>query len=225
MSDLPLPLAARLRRPGWRDTRLVVGILLVLGSVVLGSTVMRAADARSPVFTARSALVPGQRLTESDLVRVDVHLGALSDLYLPAGSGARTPSGACFGRCRRGSWCPARRSGPQAQVAVQPLTLMVTAGAASTLQVGSEVDVYADLPAAGASTGAVTFAGPELVLRRVAVSSLPENGSALGGSTTGDHAVQVMVPTERVKDLIGQVDRGARVTLVPVAGTTVRVDR
>jgi hypothetical protein len=224
VSDLPLPLAARLRRPGWRDTRLVVGVLLVLGSVVLGSTVMRAADARSPVFTARSALVPGQRLTETDLVRVDVHLGALSDLYVAAGA-ALAPHQVVLRVVPAGELVPRAAVGSQAQVAVQPLTLMVTAGAASTLQVGSEVDVYADLPAAGAGTGAIASAGPELVLRRVAVSSLPENGSALGGSTTGDHAVQVMVPTERVKDLIGQVDRGARVTLVPVAGTTVRVDR
>jgi hypothetical protein len=224
VSDLPLPLAARLRRPGWRDTRLVVGILLVLGSVVLGSTVMRASDARSPVFTARSALVPGQRLTESDLVRVDVHLGALSDLYVAAGA-ALAPHQVVLRGVPAGELVPRAAVGSPAQVAVQPLTLMVTAGAASTLQVGSEVDVYADLPATGASTGAVTFAGPELVLRRVAVSSLPENGSALGGSPTGDHAVQVMVPTEHVKDLIGQVDRGARVTLVPVAGTSVRVDR
>jgi hypothetical protein len=217
-------LAARLRRPGWRDTRLVVGVLLVLGSVVLGSTVMRAADARSPVFTARSALVPGQRLTESDVVRVDVHLGPLSDLYVPA-TAALAPHQVVLRAVPAGELVPRAALGPQAQVAVQPVTLTVAAGAASTLQVGSEVDVYADLPAAGAGTGAVTFAGPELVLRRVAVSSLPENGSALGGSTTGDRAVQVMVPTERVKDVIGQVDRGARLTLVPVAGTTVRVDR
>jgi hypothetical protein len=185
---------------------------------------MRAADARSPVFTARSALVPGQRLTETDLVRVDVHLGALSDLYVAAGA-ALAPHQVVLRVVPAGELVPRAAVGSQAQVAVQPLTLMVTAGAASTLQVGSEVDVYADLPAAGAGTGAIAFAGPELVLRRVVVSSLPENGSALGGSTTGDHAVQVMVPTERVKDLIGQVDRGARVTLVPVAGTTVRVDR
>lgn len=224
MSDLPMPLAGRLRRPGWRDTRLVLGLLLVLGSVVLGSVVMRAADDRSPVFTAHRALVPGQRLTEADLVRVEVHLGGLSDLYLAAGS-ALAPNKVVLRAVQRGELVPRTAVGSQAEVAVQPVTLTVSTAVASTLQVGTEVDVYADLPSAGVGTGAVTFAGPELVLRRVAISSLPADNSALGGSATGDQAVQVMVPTERVKELIGQVDRGARVTLVPVAGTTVRVDR
>ena len=224
MSDLPVPLAARLRRPGWRDTRLVIGLVLVLGSVVLGSVVMRAADARSPVFTARSTLLPGQPLTEADLVRVEVHLGDLSDLYVAAGA-PLAPHQVVLRPVRAGELVPRAAIGSQATVGVQPLTLTVPSAAAATLQVGSEVDVYADLPLAGSGTSAASFAGPELVLRRVAVSSLPERTSGLGGSVTGDHAVQVMVPTERVKDLIGQVDRGARITLVPVAGTTTRVDQ
>lgn len=224
MSDLPVPLAARLRRPGWRDTRLIIGLVLVLGSMVLGSVVMRAADARSPAFTARSALVPGQPLTEADLVRVDVHLGALSDLYVAARS-SLAPHQVVLRPVRAGELVPRGAIGSEATVAVQPLTLMVPPAAAATLQVGSEVDVYADLPAAGSGTAAVSYVGPELVLRRVAVSGLPESTSGLGGSVSGDRGVQVMVPTERVKDLIGQVDRGARITLVPVAGTAARVDQ
>ena len=49
MSDLPVPTAARLKRPGWRDARLVVGVVLVLASVVLGSWVVARLDDRVPM--------------------------------------------------------------------------------------------------------------------------------------------------------------------------------
>ena len=38
MSDLPTPTASRLRSPSWRDSRLLVGVLLVLVSTVLPSS-------------------------------------------------------------------------------------------------------------------------------------------------------------------------------------------
>ena len=75
MTDLPTPTASRLRRPSWRDSRLVVGVLLVLVSTVLGALVVARADDRVPVWAARGQVAPGQQLTESDLVRVDVLLG------------------------------------------------------------------------------------------------------------------------------------------------------
>ena len=41
---LPAPAAARLRRPSWRDPRLLVGLLLVAVAVVVGTTAVAAAD-------------------------------------------------------------------------------------------------------------------------------------------------------------------------------------
>ena len=88
MSDLPTPTASRLRSPSWRDTRLLVGVLLVLVSTVLGSVVVARADDRVPVYAAKGQVAPGQRLTESDVVRVDVLLGDGA-----AGLPARRPAG------------------------------------------------------------------------------------------------------------------------------------
>ena len=39
MAELPKPTAARLRTPSWRDTRLVVGLVLVLLSMAVGAKV------------------------------------------------------------------------------------------------------------------------------------------------------------------------------------------
>ena len=89
MSELAVPTAARLQRPRWRDARLVVGLLLVLVSVVLGSLVVESLDDRVPMYAARGALVPGQQLTEGDLVAVDVQLGSQRERYLSAAARAR----------------------------------------------------------------------------------------------------------------------------------------
>ncbi|MBN9374777.1 MAG: hypothetical protein J0I40_05175, partial [Cellulomonas sp.] len=51
--DLPAPVAQRLRRPGWRDPRLLTGLALVAASVALGSWALRAAERTVPVFVVR----------------------------------------------------------------------------------------------------------------------------------------------------------------------------
>ena len=58
--DLPAPVAARLRRPGWRDPRLLAGVAMVAASVLLGSWAVRTAQATVPVYVTRAALVPGR---------------------------------------------------------------------------------------------------------------------------------------------------------------------
>jgi hypothetical protein len=203
LSDLPTPVASRLRRPSWRDPRLVVGLLLVLAATVAGSVAVAAADDRTAMYAARSPLVPGQRLTVERLVRVDVQLGGHGAAYLSAEK--PLPEGAFVLReVRAGELVPASALGDEGQVAVQPLTLLV--------------DVYVNVPAREGADR--TFAGPELALERVSVSGLPRAAGRFG--STANQAVQVMAPRERVRELIGQVDLGARVTVVPVPGSALK---
>src|SRR6187402_1569422 len=83
--DLPAPVAARLRRPGWRDPRLLAGIAMVAASVLLGSWAVRTAQATVPVYVTRAALVPGDRVAAQDLAVVDVRLGTVNlEHYLRA---------------------------------------------------------------------------------------------------------------------------------------------
>src|SRR3954470_7422509 len=76
--DLPAPVAARLRRPGWRDPRLLAGIAMVAASVVLGSWAVRSAQATVPVYVTRAALVPGDHVSVDGLAVVDVRLGTVN---------------------------------------------------------------------------------------------------------------------------------------------------
>lgn len=217
MSDLPVPRATRLQRPAWRDARLLVGVVLVLASVALGSTVVAAADDRTAMYAAREPLVPGQRLTEDDLVRVDVQLGSQRERYLSAGAGL-APERFVLREVAAGELVPAVAIGGSDQVSVQALTLSVAAGSVSALAVGTRVDVYVN-PADPEATGAEAFTGPVLALQGVSVASLPKTSGGLSGGAGGDRPVQVMAPKDRIKDIIAEVDNGARVTLVPAPGS------
>jgi hypothetical protein len=213
VSDLPVPKATRLQRPAWRDARLLIGLVLVIASVAVGSTVVAAADDRTAMYAAREPLVPGQALTEDDLVRVDVQLGSQGQRYLSAGAGL-APERFVLREVAAGELVPAVAVGGREQVGVQALTLSVDAGTVAAIGVGSRVDVYVN-PAAAGGNRADSFAGPVLALEAVSVASLPKTSGGLSGGAGGDRPVQVMAPKERIKDIIGQVDDGARVTIVP----------
>jgi hypothetical protein len=76
------PSAARLRRARWLDPRLIIGILLVLGSVVAGSTMIAATDQTVPVLAATADLAPGQPLSPELVETRDVVLDGNLDRYL-----------------------------------------------------------------------------------------------------------------------------------------------
>lgn len=214
MTDLPVPTANRLRRPGWRDTRLLIGLVLVLASVAVGSYVVSRADDRVPVFAAGKPLVPGQPLSEDDLVRVDVQLGSQDARYVSATSGLPADR-FVLREVPAGELVPLSAVGGRDQVDVQPLTLSVDAGSAATLRVGTRVDVYVNPVDRGSSAGTRSYRGPELALSGVSVAGVADSSGSLG-SSGGDRAIQVMAPTDRIKGIIGDVDAGARITVVPV---------
>src|SRR5690606_14050384 len=71
--------ALRLRPPGWRDPRLLTGIVLVAISVALGSWLVAAAGRTVPVFVADGALTPGDVVTRDSLRVVDARLRGSAD--------------------------------------------------------------------------------------------------------------------------------------------------
>ena len=216
MTDLPTPTATRLRAPTWRDSRLLVGVLLVLLSTVLGSVVVARADDRVPVYAAKGVVAPGQRLTEADVVRVDVLLGEGAAGYLPADRPLPGDSWA-LRELRPGELIPSAGVGGADAVGVQQVALLVDATSASALSAGSVVDVYVNRPEAGTTVGLPSYAGPERSLEAVSVVRVAGEDAVLGGAAE-TRAVHVMVPRESVRDLVADVDAGSRITLVPVPG-------
>ncbi|GGL28656.1 SAF domain-containing protein [Phycicoccus endophyticus] len=217
MSDLPTPTASRLRAPSWRDSRLLVGVLLVLVSTALGGLVLAHADDTVPVYAAARAWTPGQRLTAEDVAVVRVRLGSGAADYLAADVPLPEARYA-LRELRAGELVPSSGVGSAQDVGVQQLALQVEATSAGVLARGALVDVYVNRPRQGsAGVGSTRYAGPERVLQRVSVAGVAEADAVLAGAEQ-TRAVRVMVPSDAVPGLVGDVDAGSRITLVPVPG-------
>ncbi|HET7400000.1 MAG TPA: SAF domain-containing protein [Intrasporangium sp.] len=213
MTQLPAPRAKRLQRPSWRDSRLVVGVLLVLLSATLGAKAVASADDRTAHFVAARNLVAGDPISPADLRRVDVRLDATASGYLRADRPA-PPGRFAVRDVREGELVPVSAIGTAAEVGVQRLTVRVDAVSATGLTQGTSVDVFlSEKPPGVAST---ERRRATKALSSVGVAAVLPGSSGLGSNATT--SVQLYVPSEKVQTLVEAVDADAKVTLVPVAG-------
>lgn len=215
MSDLAVPQASRLQRPSWKDARLVVGVLLVLLAVVLGARAVSAAGRTVPVYVAAHALVPGHLVDGSDLRTEQVRLSGAAATYLSA-SRAPAPGTYVLRAVPAGELVPRSALGSQHQLQVKTVSVPIDVSGAGLLARGSIVDVWVDDKS---ETGSGTqYHGPQRVLSGAIVAGVPEQGGGLSIASTTS-SVQIVVPDANVQQIIAAVDAGAKVTLVPVAGS------
>jgi hypothetical protein len=216
MTDLPVPLARRLRPPGWRDVRLLVGIVLVLASVVAGAAVVGHSDTTQPMYAARHVLVPGQPLSGDDLQVVRVRLAGQSGHYLPATR--PPPAGAVVVRgVLSGELVPLSAVGDGSSVSTRPVAVTVAADAARGLRPGALVDVWV----AARADQPQSYQPPERVVEAAQVMTVTSESGVLSGADS-QATVQVLVSDELVPQVLSAVDNGARIDLVAVPGSVPR---
>lgn len=211
--DLDSPRAARLGRPRWLDPRLVAGLLLVLGSVVLGTRIVAAADDTVPVLVAATDLAPGQPLTEAMVETRQVVLDGNADLYHTGdvGAGYVVVSTVRAGELLARSAVAASADAP----AVRYVTVAVpTTEAPAGLAAGDAVDVWrtqaeqsdepvaspvlADVTVTAVDTGGSGLTGPggqvRVTLAVTGGSDLDESVAALVGAARDGRVYLAQVP-------------------------------
>ena len=72
----------RLRRPRWKDPRLIIGIVLVVASVLMGALLVSRLSATTPVLVARGTIVPGEEIDPDQLTTVELRLGEQEAMYV-----------------------------------------------------------------------------------------------------------------------------------------------
>src|SRR4051794_41892142 len=70
----PVPAASRASTQGWRDPRLLAGVVIVAVCVLLGARVMAAADDTVAVWSARPAPTAGSTVAPRDPAPPPAHL-------------------------------------------------------------------------------------------------------------------------------------------------------
>lgn len=192
------PTAVRLRRPGWRDPRLIVGVLLIAVAVAGTVLLLQAADRTSPVYAARESLVPGTVLEAEDLVVVDVRVG---DGYLDAPEDA--PWGEVVTRAvGAGELVPAAAVAPQEDFDGRPVAVGVGQPLAEGIVPGAVVDVWVTPEDGGSS---------EQVGESLPVSAVDREGGGLVGAA---QTVYVVVPADQVGALLDALAGDVTVAVV-----------
>lgn len=215
------PPALRLRRPGWRDPRLLMGLVLVAASVALGSAAVAGAGRTVPVLAAREALVPGAALADDALVVREVRLAEAGDLYLRAD--APRERLVVTRTVGAGELVPAAAVAPAAALDVRTVAITPREALSEDVVRGAGVDLWfvpepADRAAgAGASaTSPGSPAEPTLLAAGVTVAEVSRSRTAL--SVAGGATVQVLVPLDVLPDVLAALAADGSVEVVPVAG-------
>ncbi|MGY5882765.1 SAF domain-containing protein [Modestobacter lacusdianchii] len=203
----------RVRPPRWLDLRLVLGVLLVLGSVLLGARVVTAADATVPVWSAAGDLAAGTVLGADDLVAVQVRLDDVASAYLATST---RPAGRVLARAvRDGELLP--RSALEEPADLVQLALPVQAGYVPPQLVrGQLIDVYAVAdPAVGAATA--TGGDVDLVLSGAPVQAVTGRGDGVLSTAGTTVQVVVSVPADDAAEVLAAI--GGRGLVVVVRAT------
>jgi hypothetical protein len=147
------PLGRRVQLPRWRDTRLLIGVLLILVSVVLGARLISAATHTTRWLSVTRALPAGHVLVASDLIAVNAHLPTSASSHYFASDPSELVGRTLGRRVAAGEFLPAEGLVSGATGASRVLPLIVKAGRLPALSAGDHIDVYVLSRPEGAGAG------------------------------------------------------------------------
>lgn len=205
---------ARLKKPSWKDPRLLVGILLVLASVVGVISLLGAADQTTEVFSAREPIAVGERLTADKLNRVKVRLGDVQQQYLAPESGLAEGLVAVQ-RIGKDQLLPRESLGRLDALDRKPVAVTIDEALPGQAVAGSRVDVWVALP--DTRNG---FSQPTLLLPGAEIAEITTGSTALGSARST--VVMVLVRDEQMPKLLGAQANKAKISVVWNPGGTGR---
>lgn len=198
--------AARLKRPSWKDPRLLAGILLVLVSVAGVVFLVSSADRTTEVFAARDGIAVGEKLTQDNVVRAKVRLGDTESQYITAESGL--PDGVvAVQRIGKDQLVPRASLGAVDELDRKPVALVIEETLPAQAVAGARVDVWVAQP--DARNG---FSEPKLLLSGAEIAEVTAGSTALGSSKKT--VLMVLVKDGQMPSLLGAQANEAKISVV-----------
>lgn len=202
----PSAAAARLKRPSWKDPRLLMGVLLVLVSVAGVVFLVNSADRTTEVYAAREGIAVGEALTPENVVRARVRLGDTEQHYIPVASGLPEDLVAVQ-RVGKDQLVPRASLGRVDELDRKPVALTITETLPSQAVAGSRVDVWVAQP--DAKNG---FSEPKLLLPGAEIAEVNDGSTALGSTKTT--VLMVLVEDSQMPALLGAQANEAKISVV-----------
>lgn len=193
--------AGRVRRPSWRDPRLLIGLALIALAVAAVVMIVQGSDTTSPFYAAARDLAPGTVVSDNDLVVV--HVRVSSGEYVPQ-------SDAVVGRVLNrtigeGELVPASALVDADGYSARAIAVESAMPLADGVGVGSLVDVWVTVQDDAGSHS--TLVGSSLP-----VTDVREAKSSLGAA--GGQTVYVAVPLADVAKVLDAVSSDGEVAIV-----------
>ncbi|WP_457962922.1 hypothetical protein M1E17_15715 [Arthrobacter sp. D1-29] len=196
----------RLKRPSWKDPRLLVGVLLVLSSVVGVISLVGSADRTTEVYAAKDSISVGEKLTPDNVVRAKVRLGDSEQHYITVESGL--PEGVvAVQRVGRDQLIPRESLGEVDALDRKPVALTIEETLPAQAVAGTRVDVWVALP--DARNG---FSEPQLLLPGAEIAQVTAGSTALGSSR--NTVLMVLVADGQMPALLGAQANEAKIAVV-----------
>ncbi|UYG15723.1 SAF domain-containing protein [Brachybacterium huguangmaarense] len=201
--------ALRLRRPRWRDPRLLIGIVLVLVSVIAGMLLLSRLSATTTVLVARGDVVVGDILEADDFTTAELRLGEQVARY--ADSPDDIPDGAvATATVHAGELLPLSAIGQADGVELRPVVVAVDSAVAASVGPGAQVELWTT--PTGTSTDA--RATSTLLVEDGVVRSVDE-GSSLGMRSM---TIEVLVAADDVPAVLEALAADDRLDVIAVPG-------
>lgn len=202
------PVAGRLRRPGWKDPRLLVGILLIAIAVVGVSALVQDADRTAAYYSAVTTITPGTALTHDDLTVV--HVRVADGVYVPVDE-QQAPWGKVVTRVvESGELVPASALDDAALFAARPVAVVATSPVSEEIVPGSPVDVWVTTTDEHGEP-ASSLVGAQLVVTQV----VREDGAFAASRAP---TVYVLVPSDEIQPFLEALAVDAQVSVVGRGG-------
>ncbi len=197
------PIAARLKRPGWADPRLIIGLGLIAVSVWGTTSLVSRADHTEPYLVARDTLTPGTPLSERNVVVSHVRIG---EGYLSAED---PPWGSVVTRTiAPGELIPASAVDEPEDFSSRPVAVASSLPLAEGIEPGAVVDVWLIREGLVGSESVLVASG--LVIDQVDRDS--------GAFSSGAETAYVLVPADEVGDFLAALAEEGDVVVVGTAG-------
>lgn len=197
---------ARLKKPSWKDPRLLVGLLLVLASVVGVVSLVGAADRTTDVYVAQEAIAVGERLTPDNTARAKVRLGELEEHYISGEAGL--PEGlVAVQRIGKDQLLPKESLGKPDELDRKPVAITIDEPLPDQALAGSRVDVWVAQP--DTRNG---FSEPTMLLPGAEIAQVTPGSTALGSSRST--VLMVLVSDDQMPKLLGSQANKAKISVV-----------
>lgn len=200
--------ASRIRTPGWRDPRLIIGIILVVLSVAGVVTLIQSMDARQGYWAASVDIVPGAQASAEDFHIVQASMAESADRYWTA-EDELPPHFLVSSTIRSGELLPVHDVAESDPDGRQQVGVRVSQDMPSAVTLGSRADAWVAL----ASEDGRGFEEPAKLISNAEVVGMDDSSSAFAAADTT--TVYLMLSEDSLPTVLDAQANGAQISLVP----------